>query len=148
MACALETDDPEKAVAGFDQMPPKGQADPLSMFLLFKASLLSWNTDLGCQCVRKLAACDAVDGRQLQHVLYACIREAQQVGDKLCAMEALKAAAVKWDSAHSTGDVLSSVIQCGIRLIKMIEQDEPGSSLADETCEMFELGKPSNPFAN
>ncbi|KAF4123768.1 Meiosis protein SPO22/ZIP4 like [Geosmithia morbida] len=138
MLCALKLDDIEKAIAAFRQMPEAGQKDPLSLFLLFKAALMSWRGDLGCWCIESLATLS--EEQRVREIMCACICEAQKVGDKLCALEALKAAALRWDSARSAGNCLTAIIRCGLRLIGMMEKEEPvSSSFSEDICILFEI---------
>jgi hypothetical protein len=127
-------------------MSEVAQDEPLTSYLMFKASLLDWDSELGCQCIEHLAK--SVDQSRCQEMLYACIREAQQSGDKICTLAALKAVALRWDPVKSPASCLTSIIRGSIRLINLLEKDEqaekqpdPSGLFAEDTCKLFELGK-------
>ena len=122
-------------------MPEGGQVEPLTQYLMFKVSLLDWNTELGCQSILKLAK-SARDDRN-QEMLFACVREAQQAGDKLCTLTALKAAAETWEAGASPASSLTTVLRCSIRLIVIMEGsgDFEPHEFDEDTCALFERGK-------
>lgn len=78
-------------------------------------------------------------------MLYACIREAQQVGDKICTLAALKAVVESYDSGKSSKTNFPSILRCTIKLIHLIESQENDSStqghdFVEDTCKIFETG--------
>ncbi|EGR47977.1 uncharacterized protein TRIREDRAFT_62938, partial [Trichoderma reesei QM6a] len=115
----------------------------LTRYLTFKVSLVDWDHDLGCESIRHLSKLS--DSSQGRDVLYACIREAQQVGDKLCTLAALQAIIDGWRSDQAAPSNLTSILRCSIRLIHKIEEEatsaDAGSSsiaYADDICRLFE----------
>lgn len=151
--CALGLKDPQRARDAFRNMPDCGKNDNLTRYLLFKASLLDWDSDLGRSCIDHLA--NHPDRQRSQDMLYACIREAQAFGDKLCTLAALKAVALTWDPARLPGACLTSVLRCSTRLVGLIEEDQkreeqmpgPSESLAEDACKLFETGELLGPKA-
>lgn len=78
-------------------------------------------------------------------MLYACIREAQQVGDRLCTLAALKAVVDTCGSGLSPSANFPSILRCTIKLIHLIKsQEDELASKSDEfvedTCKIFETG--------
>lgn len=127
-------------------MSESTQNEPLTRYLMFNSSLLNWDTELGCQSIEHLAM--SVDVSQCQDILYACIREAQQAGDRLCTLAALKAVAMSWDPVRSSATCLTSILRGSIRLISLIETErhsernpDPPELFMKDTCKLFELGK-------
>lgn len=118
------------------------QNDPLTRYLMFKVSLLDWDHELGCQSIGYLSK--FADDSRSQEMLYACIREAQQVGDKLCTLAALKAVVESWNPGREAAGSLPSILRCSVRLIKMIEEQEKKSGLetlfVEDICKTFETG--------
>ncbi|EHK16036.1 uncharacterized protein TRIVIDRAFT_40031, partial [Trichoderma virens Gv29-8] len=117
-------------------------SEPLP-YLAFKVSLIDWDHDLGFESIRHLSKLS--DSSQGRDVLYACIREAQQVGDKLCTLAALQAIIDSWKIDQATPSNLTSILRCSIRLIHLIEEqangDEAGSqsiAYAEDLCRLFE----------
>ncbi|EEU44120.1 uncharacterized protein NECHADRAFT_30505, partial [Fusarium vanettenii 77-13-4] len=128
-----------------DSRPCNIDNDQLTRYLMFKVSLISWDHDLGRQCVEFLSKSSEKD--RSRDILYACVREAQQLGDKLCTLEALKAVTETFtaDSSTVAAAHLPSVLRCAIRMIHYIEtQDNQGadqvSVLIQDTCDVFEKG--------
>ncbi|KAF4977570.1 hypothetical protein FZEAL_5941 [Fusarium zealandicum] len=141
MLCAIASNDMGAAQATFNSMPQSIQNEPLTRYLLFKASLIGWDHELGRQCVEFLSK--SAKTIQCQDILYACIREAQHVGDKLCTLEALKAVADTFGSDILSAANLPSILRCTIRLIHLIEAQEsedadPVPELVEDTCTIFE----------
>ncbi|KAH8714206.1 meiosis protein SPO22/ZIP4 like-domain-containing protein [Ilyonectria robusta] len=139
--CAIACNDIDAARSAFNDMPSNVQEDPLTRYLMFKASLTGWDHELGCQSIEHLSR--SSDKEKSQDILYACVREAQQVGDRLCTLAALKAVVDKCDSGESSRSHFPSILRCTIRLIHLIESQEgevlnQDLELAEDTCKIFE----------
>ncbi|KAH7181876.1 meiosis protein SPO22/ZIP4 like-domain-containing protein [Fusarium sp. MPI-SDFR-AT-0072] len=139
--CATSCSDSEAALSAFHSMPRSIQDEPLTRYLMFRFSLLNWDHDLGRQCVAFLGK--FAEKSQCRDILYACIRDAQHVGDKLMTLEALKAVAETFDAEGSLTINLPSILRCTIRLIHSLESQEGSEGdrspeLAEETCQIFE----------
>ncbi|PHH75866.1 hypothetical protein CDD83_4348 [Cordyceps sp. RAO-2017] len=120
--CALRLNDPERAKDAFHRMPRGPQDDVLTRYLMFKVSLLGWDHELGRQSIEHLSrASKTARGRD---VLYACVREAQQFGDRLCTLVALRAVADSWAVGDVLSDNLPAILRCAIRLLHTAEQEE------------------------
>lgn len=150
--CAIARNDADAAKSTFESLPAAVQNDQLTRYLMFKVSLVSWDHDLGRQCVDFLSR--SAEKAKSRDILYACVREAQQVGDKLCTLEALKAVTETLTSDSSAAAAaaaanLPSVLRCAARLVHIIEtqdhQDHQGadqaSVLIQDTCDVFEKGE-------
>ncbi|KAF4450714.1 transcription factor [Fusarium austroafricanum] len=139
--CAIACGDAEAAQSAFHTMPKSTQDEPLTRYLMFKVSLLNWDHDLGRQCIEFLGR--FADKAQCRDILYACVREAQHVGDKLLTLEALKVVAETFDVENSSNINLPSILRCTVRLIHLIEsqddkEEDQSPQLAEETCRTFE----------
>ncbi|KAJ4186178.1 sporulation-specific protein 22 [Fusarium falciforme] len=141
--CAIARSDADAAKSTFDTLPTAIQNDQLTRYLMFKVSLISCDHDLSRQCVEFLSK--SSEKAKSRDILYACVREAQQLGDKLCTLEALKAVTETFtaDSSTAAAANLPSVLRCAIRLVHIIEtQDTQGadqaSVLIQDTCDVFE----------
>ncbi|KPM36312.1 hypothetical protein AK830_g10246 [Neonectria ditissima] len=139
--CAIARNDIEAARSAFHSMSKAVQDEPLTRYLMFKASLISWDHELGCQSIEHLSK--SPDKENSQNILYACVREAQQFGDKLCTLAALKAVVEKFDLGKASVSHFPSLLRCTIRLINLIEsQSEDASNqdieLVEDTCNIFE----------
>jgi hypothetical protein len=147
MLCAIACNDAETAHSAFHMMPKSIQDEPLTRYLMFKVALLNWDQNLGCQCIKFLSRLTGKS--QCRDILYACVKEAQNIGHKLLTLEALKAVAETFDADSSWTINIPSVFRCIIRLIHSIESQDSDSTdhtteLAEETCRIFEKGKTYN----
>ncbi|PNY23779.1 Uncharacterized protein TCAP_06278 [Tolypocladium capitatum] len=140
--CALGLNDADRARSAFQNMPEGAQDDILTRYLMFKVSLLCWDHELGSKCIKHLSG--STDNIRRRDILYACVREAQQVGDKLCTLAALKAVAGSWTAGKTSPSNVPSILRCTIRLIHMVEEDEGAaehhvqrSDFAEDICEIF-----------
>ncbi|UKZ81939.1 hypothetical protein TrVFT333_009717 [Trichoderma virens FT-333] len=141
--CALGVNDTEKARRILHSMSDNAKNHILTRYLAFKVSLIDRDHDLGFESIRHLSKLS--DSSQGRDVLYACIREAQQVGDKLCTLAALQAIIDSWKIDQATPSNLTSILRCSIRLIHLIEEqgngDEVGAqsvAYAEDLCRLFE----------
>ncbi|CEF73710.1 hypothetical protein FGSG_01563 [Fusarium graminearum PH-1] len=117
------------------------QDEPLTRYLMFKVALMSWNHELGRQCIEYLGKMP--DKSQCRDIIYACVRDAQNAGDRMMTLETLKAATETFDMEGASTSNLPSLFRCAIRLVHLIEtpQDEDADGvpeLAEDTCCMFE----------
>ncbi|KAH6608155.1 hypothetical protein Trco_004468 [Trichoderma cornu-damae] len=78
--------------------------------------------ELGIESIKHLGRLS--DTSQGRNILYACIREAQQAGDKLCTLTALQAIMGSWKVDEATPSNLTSILRCSIRLIHLIEEQD------------------------
>ncbi|GKU11490.1 unnamed protein product [Fusarium langsethiae] len=140
MCCAISCEDADSAQAAFGTMPKSIQDEPLTRYLMFKVALMSWNHELGRQCVGYLSTMP--DKSQCQDIIYACVRDAQNAGDRLMTLETLKAAVETFDVEGSSTTNLPSIFRCAIRLIHLIEDPQDGHTdevpeLAEDTCSCY-----------
>ncbi|KAK5997795.1 hypothetical protein PT974_00156 [Cladobotryum mycophilum] len=143
LICALGLNDAEKARSAFYSMSKISQNHILTRYLMFKVSLLSWDHELGRESIEQLSK--ATDKDQGRDLLYACIREAQKDGDKICTLTALKAISENWAVGEASGGNLPSVLRCAIRLIHLMEDQEGATDthdynarFAEDLCKLFE----------
>ncbi|KAM0422754.1 hypothetical protein ACHAPD_001217 [Fusarium lateritium] len=141
MRCAILCEDADSAYTAFNSMPTSIQDEPLTRYLMFKVALMSWNYETGHQCIEVLSKMP--DKSQCQDIIYACVRDAQNAGDRLMTLETLKAAVETFDMEGSSTANLPSIFRCTIRLIHLIDtpQDEHMDGvpeLTEDTCCMFE----------
>ncbi|GJN84559.1 hypothetical protein PLIIFM63780_008119 [Purpureocillium lilacinum] len=140
---AIRLNDPERARAAFQGMKDGRRDEPLTRYLMFKVALLSWDHELGCECIERLSRNSDKD--RTRDILYACVREAQQVGDKICTLAALKSVAQSWACGTKLSSSFPSILRCTIRLIRMIQEDSAatddegrGDDFAGDLCDVFE----------
>lgn len=147
--CAISLNNIEKARQAFADMPQRGQSNALTSYLMFRLAIMSWDHDLGRQCVENISSLG--EQGHCTDILYACIKEAQHAGDKVCTLAAMIAVSnTKRTSVSITGNCIA-LLRCIIRLIIMIQEghleDAPASPTQDpcveELCNTFENGESS-----
>lgn len=157
ITCALDLKDTEKARQVFRSMSENVRNHILTRYLTFKVSLIDQDHELGCESIEYLSKLS--DCSQGRDILYACIREAQQAGDRQCALAALQALIRSWKGDEATPSNLPSILRCSIRLIQLIEEEgntrevHPQNTVyAHDLCSLFEKGNclniPCEAFAN
>jgi hypothetical protein len=141
--CALARNELDKAKAVFYAMPESGQTDLTTKYLMFKVAIRSIDESLALDCL------DAVSSVSVQNldILYACVLEAHQVGDKVFAIAAMKKLVQRQEFKASDSVHLPALLRCTIRLLYTLEEHEPklGESghedVIEDICTLFEGGK-------
>ncbi|KAI9795239.1 MAG: hypothetical protein M1835_006135 [Candelina submexicana] len=105
--CALGRQDPACAREVYNQMSDAGRATPMTKYLMFKVALRGGDTDFAAECLN--AVCDnSTDDATL---LYACVLEAQQSGDKIQVAAALQKVLDKYDYGAPHGVHLPALLR-------------------------------------
>lgn len=140
--CAIATNNYEKAKAAFQAMSEAAQNDVKTRHLMFKIAVRSSDQKLAMECLQSMAAGPSND----RNLIYACVLDAQQAGDRYCAAEALKA--LVFIDEQSIGEVhLPTLFRCTIRLLRSNLEAEEASSqelakkTAEEICAVLGQGK-------
>lgn len=116
---------------------------------MFQVSLIDWDHELGSESIKHLSKLS--DSSQGRDILYACIKEAQQAGDRLCTLAALQAISESCKVDEATPSNLTSILRCSIRLMHLIEEEagsareahSQSTAQAEDLCRLFEKGKSS-----
>lgn len=118
----------------------------LTHYLSFKAASLSWDRELGCKSLRKLAS--TTDVHRGQELLYASLSRVGLGPDRELILSILQ---YLLESCYGPGAEtvnLPLLLRCTIRVLRMAEQDESeeirgmsDANLASHTCSLFEMGK-------
>jgi hypothetical protein len=145
--CAINLNKPESGQQAFSRMSSAAQLEPLTSYLMFRLALLMWDRDLARKSLENLLS---VQGRvQCRDLLYACIKEAQHSGDKICTLEAMKAIVQIVGANDCTLSNYPSLLRCTIRLMIMVEESDAdgernlgaGESFTEDLCAAFERGR-------
>ena len=143
--CAIHLNDFEQGRQTLTKMSSASQKDPLTSYLVFRLALLGWDHELGRKCLENLS-CSPIRG-QCNDMLYACIKEAQHAGDKICTVEAMKAITKAPNIDDSVRSNYPSLLRCTVRLITMINESVPetervlpNGNVAEDLCATFEKG--------
>lgn len=108
---------------------------------MYKAALRSSDQELAAQCLERVALSAAGD----PNFLYACVLEAQQAGDRVCAMQAMKQLVEKFEFSEGSPIHLPALLRCNIRLAVSVVESEKGArerqSAVEEILVLFEGGE-------
>jgi hypothetical protein len=126
----------------FDPMPPVAKEAPLTRFLMFKVAVRNDEAELAAECLEKINQSSNDDAS----ILYACVMDAQQVGNKTQSLAALQILIQKFDFGPPEGVHMPALLRCTIRLlISQLEAPDvtkiPSDDVAGQLCKMFEAGK-------
>lgn len=137
----------EKAKAVFLEMKEPIRAEVLTQYLMFKVAVRSGDEDLGEICLRTLSS----PATKTLDFLYACILDAQQVGDRQFVTAAMKSLVERYDFAQTDMVNLPALLRCTLRLLcPMLSSSTAAnptdkaaideSSVVEDICHMFESG--------
>ncbi|KAF2143242.1 uncharacterized protein K452DRAFT_167927 [Aplosporella prunicola CBS 121167] len=134
--CALARHDYVTARKVYFDMSDAGKAAPMTRYLMYKVALRQDDPDLASECL------DAVCKQTTQDVtlLYACVMEAQQAGNKSQAVVALQKVLEKYNYAAPQGVHLPALLRCMARLLlaELGTADNVNENVAEELVKLFE----------
>jgi hypothetical protein len=144
MLCALGTNDLEKAREVFHRLPEAAQNETLTRYLMYKVAVRCAERELATECLGIVAR----ESKQDQNLLYACVLDAQEAGDKRCAVEALKVLILRHEHHRASDIHVPALFRCTVRLLcsvlKSEEEDPSGyvdATIANDLCVVFEEGR-------
>ncbi|KAL6711348.1 sporulation-specific protein 22 [Coniothyrium glycines] len=134
--CAIARQDYSVAQEAYQKMPDSGKEEPVTGYLMYKACLQSGNTDLAGKCLDMVCRNSAKDAT----LLYACVMEAQNAGNKRQAIGALQKVLEKYDHGAPTGIHLPALLRCTARLLQneMVKDGRIDPELLNQLCVTFE----------
>ncbi|KAG6011236.1 hypothetical protein E4U43_008460 [Claviceps pusilla] len=116
----------------------------LTHYLSFKAASLSWDRELGCKSLRKLAS--TTDVHKGQELLYASLSRVGLGPDRELILSILQYLLESCFGPGAETVNLPLLLRCTIRVLRMAEQDESekiqgmnDANLASHTCSLFEM---------
>ncbi|CZS99376.1 related to SPO22 Protein involved in completion of nuclear divisions during meiosis [Rhynchosporium agropyri] len=143
LICALSKKDIESARGIFSSMPSAAQNEAMSRFLMYKIAIRCDEEELAAECLQIINAASPNDPK----LLYACVLEAQQAGNKRQTLAALQLVLDK--STYETAAVnLASLLRLTITLTVQT-LDDAAKNRSDPTefdntleklCAMYETG--------
>jgi hypothetical protein len=134
--CALGRSDIGKAREIYTQMSTSNKKDPSTQYLLYKVALRCRDPDLANECLDTICSVSDKDTT----LLYACVLEAQQVGDQSQILILLQQVLQKYNYDAPNETRLPTLLRCTARLL-IREVDNPASEVAnavDDICKIFE----------
>lgn len=117
------------------------QRDALTCYLMHKSAVRSGDEGLAAECLENVASASSSP-----EFLYACVVDAQQSGEKRCAIAALKKLVLSHEVDASGPVYLPALLRCTIRLLWTCLDDQvegegnPGGTI-DDLCKIFEGGR-------
>lgn len=137
ITCAIARQDLEAAKATFNQMPEGVRDEPLTRYLAYKIALRDGDEALAAECFGLVARQTLKADPTL---LYACVLEAQQSGNRMQAIKALQALLGKCSQGELQGVHLPSVFRCTLKLLvaELPATDSAKSDARSAVCQLFE----------
>lgn len=120
-------------------MTAESQKDPTSQYLLYKASIRSGDTDMATECLENLAQSNV--NFQL---LYACVADAQRVGDRLVTLQAMKKLAAAYDYENPGPVHLPALLRCTVMVMHNLlkgNEERDQSPVIEDLCQIFDNGE-------
>lgn len=126
----------------FQAMSESVQCQPMTMFLAYRLALRSSNTAMASKCIEGVSKSAPKDPK----FLYACCLEAQQSGDRLCTLKALKLIAEQYEFSQDSDIHFPALLRSMIRVQVSILESKDASGIdigliARDLCDTFEGGK-------
>ncbi|KAH8677915.1 meiosis protein SPO22/ZIP4 like-domain-containing protein [Xylariales sp. PMI_506] len=137
--CALQTNDLEMARGMYETMSESIRSQPMTIYLAYRLGLHSGDQELAARCIEQIANGSQDDLK----FLYACCVDAQECGNKSCALEALKQLAEKHTFDQPGPVYFPALLRSIIRLHTSILNDGISSAVdfdmaLDDLCKVFE----------
>lgn len=122
-------------------MSNSAKEEPLSRFLMYKIAIRIEDVELAAECLERVASCS-----EDTSLLFACVLDAQQVGNRKHVLDALWLVLDKCGYGAQDNVRLPSIIRMIIiLLISMIDTEKTPAGYARENieklCIIFEKGK-------
>ncbi|WQF82317.1 Putative meiosis specific protein Spo22/ZIP4/TEX11 [Colletotrichum destructivum] len=139
--CALGGNDTGRARQAFHNMSEAAQNEPMTRYLMYKVALRSADRELATECLERVGTAAGNE----PDFLYACVLEAQQVGDRVCAMQAMKQLVNKFEFSETSPVHLPALLRCNIRLAVSVMESEKDAArqkaVVEEIIVLFEGGE-------
>lgn len=144
LLCALAKQDFGSARDIYGAMSEVAKNEPLTRFLMYKIAIRCDEVEFASECLQMISSFSPKDPT----LLYACVLDAQQVGNKPQTLASLQLVLEKFAYGAPSSIHLPSLLRLTIGLtVTMIDRSKvtEGSSEADEMvgklCKLFEGGE-------
>ncbi|PSR97315.1 meiosis protein SPO22/ZIP4 like-domain-containing protein [Coniella lustricola] len=135
LLCAIDRNDPETARSVFLSMSPEIQKEPMTHYLLYRATIRSGDIEMAVTCLDHLAKSSI--GLDL---LSACVADSQYVGHKIAIVEAMKKLVQVYDYGCHEEVHLPALLRCTIMLMYgLLKNDENNDqqAIVADLCDLF-----------
>lgn len=139
LLCALSRNDHESAKTIFFSMAEETQKDPMTQYLMYRATIRSGDHELAAECLQAVARANL-----RIELLYACVADSQRVGDRLVTLAAMRKLADVYDYERPGPIHLPALLRCTIMLLRgLLGGDEKvvEDPIVADICKVFEAGK-------
>ncbi|KAH8811736.1 meiosis protein SPO22/ZIP4 like-domain-containing protein [Xylogone sp. PMI_703] len=141
LLCALARQDLQSARGIYDSMSEAAKDEPMTRFLMYKIAIRCGDVDLASECLEKVSLVSTQDS----NLLYACVLDAQQVGNRDQAVKALQLVLEKHNYGAPSEVHLPSLLRVTIGLmVSRFESEgnkndtESGEDVVEKLCKLFE----------
>ena len=117
--------------------------EPVTRFLMYKMAIRCEETGFAAECLQVISSSSPND----PNLLYACVLDAQQVGDKFQTLAALQIVLEKFDYGTPSSIHLPSLLRLTIGLTvaminnsKAVEGSQEADAMVEKLCSLFEGG--------
>ncbi|KAF2096421.1 SPO22-domain-containing protein [Rhizodiscina lignyota] len=133
--CSLSRQEFNRAREIYFQMPESSKAAPMTRYLMYKVALRSGDAEFAAENLEALCKSSSKDAT----LLYACVMEAQQAGNKQQTALALQKVLGKYDYGAPRGVHLPALLRCMTRLLtsEVPANSAPNDQIAEEICKVF-----------
>lgn len=148
LLCALARKDVGSAREIFNSMSDSARNEPMSRFLMYKISIRCGDTELAAECLQAISS--AAKTTHDLTLLYGCVLDAQQIGDKTQTLAGLQFVLEKSDHGTQTATHLPSLLRLTISLMVALLDEKykhgnlESSGIIDKLCAAFEKGRYNN----
>lgn len=139
LLCAMARNDLDSAKSTFYTMSPDAQEDPMTQYLMYKATVRSGDRESAVTYLEAVAKASPT----YIHLLYACVADSQQVKDRLIAVDALKKLADVYDFQNPGPVHLPALLRCTIMLLHGLldgGEETQRQSVVVDLCVVFDSG--------
>lgn len=140
LLCASATQDFNSARDIFGSMSDVAKNEPMTRFLMYKIAIRCEEVEFAAECLQIISSSSVKDST----LLYACVLDAQQIGDKVQTLTALQLVLENFGHGAPSTIHLPSLLRLTIGLTVMLLDKSEGSSDVDDTveklCNLYEGG--------
>lgn len=145
LLCALARKDVGSAREVFNSMSDSARNEPMSRFLMYKIAIRGGDTNTAAECLQAISS--TAKTTQNLTLLYGCVLDTQQIGDKTQTLAGLQLVLEKSDYGAQTPIHLPSLLRLTISLMAALLDESPdhgnleSSGSIDKLCAAFEKGR-------
>ncbi|KAF1808565.1 SPO22-domain-containing protein [Eremomyces bilateralis CBS 781.70] len=136
MICEIKCKQFKEAKDVYQAMPQSGRDALTTQYLLYKIAIQEGNSEIAAECLDKICRQSHKD----KTLLFACVADAQETGEKSQAIHALHKVLEKYDYKSPGGVHLPALLRCTIRLIsgEIFDDLKKNSILLEDLCYTYE----------